>query len=107
MKFTNDANINMTSYKGSLTTTYGQLIQVFGEPDRGPNDLSLDKVTCEWALKFEDGTVATLYDWKTGYTPMGEYEWHIGGRNAEAVDHILSTYYAMFPLTKSNQRRFA
>ena len=99
MKFTNDANVNMTSYKGSLTTPYGQLIQVFGEPDHGPNDLDLDKITCEWMLKFEDGTIATIYDWKTGRTPMGQYEWHIGGHSSDAVDRILETYYSVFPLT--------
>ena len=101
MKFTNDANVNMTSYKGSLTTTYGQLIQVFGKPDKGPDDLNLDKITCEWALEFEDGVVATLYDWKTNRTPMAQYEWHIGGRSSEAVDRILEAFYSVFPLTNA------
>jgi hypothetical protein len=92
MKFTNDANVNMTSLKGSVTTNFSKLVETFGEPDRGPDDMA-DKTTCEWHLCFEDGTVATIYDWKTDYTPMQEYEWHIGGRSSEAVDRVLEVLY--------------
>ena len=48
----------------------------------------MEKVTIEWVLKFEDGTIATIYDWKGyGYQPTGDemYEWHIGGRSNEAM----------------------
>ena len=89
MKFTNDANVNMTSYKGSVVTTFAKLVEVFGQPDHGPDNMEHDKVTCEWDLCFEDGTVATIYDWKLDSTPFGEYEWHIGGRSSEAVDRVL------------------
>ena len=90
MKFTNDANANMTSLKGEFVITFAELVEIFGRPDHGPN-ADLDKVTCEWALTFEDGTVATIYDWKTNRTPMGEYEWHIGGHSEAAVDHVVDT----------------
>jgi hypothetical protein len=89
MKFTNDANVNMTSLKGSVLTTFAKLVEVFGQPDLGPDDFGLDKTTCEWHLVFEDGTVATIYDWKLDSTPFYEYDWHIGGRSAEAVDRVL------------------
>jgi hypothetical protein len=78
MKFTKDANSNGTSLQGSIVTTYAELVQVFGQPDYGP-DADMDKTTCEWALQFEDGTIATIYDWKTRGTPYGQYDWHIGG----------------------------
>lgn len=86
--FTSDADINMTSYKGYVVTTYQELCEVFGPPDDGPNDLDADKVTCCWRLKFADGTVASIYDWKTGSTPFGEYDWHIGGHNIKAVNRV-------------------
>jgi len=86
--FTSDADINMTSYKGYIVTTYQELCEVFGPPDDGPNDLDADKVTCCWRLKFADGTVASIYDWKTGSTPFGEYDWHIGGHNIKAVNRV-------------------
>jgi hypothetical protein len=78
----------MTSYKGYIVTTYQELCEVFGPPDDGPNDLDADKVTCCWRLKFADGTVASIYDWKTGSTPFGEYDWHIGGHNIKAVNRV-------------------
>ena len=95
MKFTHDANINGTSFRGSVVTTYAELVQVFGLPDEGPDDLDADKVTCCWRLEFEDGTVASIYDWKTSATPYGKYEWHIGGKTPTAVDHVLEVFYAV------------
>ena len=88
MKFTNRANANMTGLKGEFPITYAELVEIFGAPDVGPN-ADLDKSSCEWALQFEDGTVATIYDWKCGrWTPMNEYSWHIGGHTAEAVVRV-------------------
>jgi hypothetical protein len=87
MKFTNRANINMTGLKGEFPITYAELVEIFGAPDYGPN-LDMDKTTCEWRLQFEDGTIASIYDYKMGFTPMAEYEWHIGGHTAEAVTRV-------------------
>ena len=83
MKFTTDADANMTSLQGYVPARYDQLVKVFGEPtDSG------DKTTAEWALQFEDGTVATIYDWKEYETPMGLYNWHIGGMSKKAVSRV-------------------
>jgi hypothetical protein len=87
MKFTKDANANMTSLQGETMITYSELVAIFGQPDMGPN-ADADKVTCEWALKFADGTIATIYDWKTGYTPQNAYSWHIGGHSFDAVMRV-------------------
>jgi len=84
MKFTKQANPNMTHLQGYVTTDYDTLVAVFGEPD----DRNGDKVTCEWRLQFEDGTVATIYDWKEYYTPLGTYDWHIGGMSKRAVELV-------------------
>jgi len=84
MKFTTDANVNGTSLQGYFTTTYEKLVQTFGEPSYEGGD----KTTCEWHLEFEDGTVATIYDWKEYTTPYGEYRWHIGGRDYSAVERV-------------------
>jgi hypothetical protein len=91
MKFTNNADANMTSLKGEVLITYAELTEIFGPPDYGPNSADLDKVTCEWCLQFEDGTIATIYDWRTWRTPVGEYEWHIGGYSMAAVDRVTDT----------------
>lgn len=91
MKFEKDANINGTSLKGYVIATYDELFDAFGEPDEGPNDLEADKVTCCWRLQFEDGTVASIYDWKEDATPYHRYDWHIGGKSSEAVDLVHQT----------------
>ena len=90
MKFTNVANANMTSLKGEFPITYAELVEIFGRPNYGPN-ADLDKTTCEWMLEFEDGTKASIYDYRTSSTPIGEYEWHIGGQDAQAYTHIVDT----------------
>jgi hypothetical protein len=84
MKFTKDAIVNGTSLQGHITTTYAELVEKFGEP----NCFGGDKITVEWALEFGDGTVATIYDWKYGETPMHKTEWNIGGKNSDAVFRV-------------------
>ena len=88
MKFTKDSNASGTSLQGYIRAYYHQLVEVFGEPDLTNGD----KVTAEWCLDFEDGTVATIYDWKEYETPMGLHRWHIGGTSQEAVDRVTDTF---------------
>ena len=76
-------------------TTYAQLVAAFGEP--GANDGY--KVDAQWALGFEDGTVATVYNYKTGRNYLEDEgravenlvgdDWHIGGKSPEAVARIV------------------
>lgn len=80
MKFSTNADVNGTSLQGYVTAYYHELIELFGDPELGG-----DKTTVEWCLEFEDGTVATIYDWKEYETPLGKYQWHIGGHDRSAV----------------------
>jgi hypothetical protein len=43
-------------------------------------------------LEFEDGTVATIYDWKEYETPTGKYRWHIGGKDGMAVGAVMDAF---------------
>jgi hypothetical protein len=70
-----------------MPARYEELVAVFGEPEGGG-----DKTTVEWCLAFEDGTVATIYDWKEYETPMYEYNWHIGGKSKQAVARVESAF---------------
>ena len=85
MKFTSTdwTDTNGTSLQGYIPATYDQLVERFGQPEGGG-----DKTTVEWCLKFADGTVATIYDWKVDETPMSMYNWHIGGKNKTAVARV-------------------
>ena len=86
MKYTvtnNNADANMTGLVGYVNTTYDDLVNKFGEPMAGG-----DKTTCEWIIKFADGEVATIYDWKERSTPKYDYDWHIGGNKAAVVQRV-------------------
>ncbi len=77
------ASVNGTNLKGVVETTYDAIVNLFGKPLGGSAD---GKTTCEWILEFEDGTVATIYDWKTGTTPKELYKWNIGGHTYKVLE---------------------
>ena len=95
-------NVNGTSLRGKIKTTYDELVKKFGEPTlRGG-----DKVTSEWNLDFyveddgeEDYVTATIYDWKMDSTPYGEATWNIGGfRGKDAVEAVYTAMETNEPL---------
>lgn len=88
MKKTNKSNTSGTYLQGYLYAQYAELVEVFGEPNDGPNDFGLDKTTCEWNLEYEDNKYCTIYDWKLPETPIKLYAWHIGGNELDCVDKV-------------------
>jgi len=74
------SNINGTGLVGYVNCTYRELVKELGEPDT-----DMDKSTAHWTVEAPNGTVATIYDYKNHTTPMGEYRWHIGGANSQAL----------------------
>lgn len=76
----NDINYGGTSLIGYVLTTYAKLEKVLGEPCT-----DFDKSTAHWNIQAPNGTVATIYDYKTYSTPYGEYRWHIGGHSEKAL----------------------
>ena len=83
-----------TSLQGYVTTTRSALIETFGMPAFITDEAGWEKVTTEWIIKFDNGIVATIYDWKRyeeGAPSLNEvYEWHIGGNNDLAVSQVRS-----------------
>jgi hypothetical protein len=85
-------NIDGTHLQGEIQANYIDLIDAFGEPTTGDEY----KVDAEWLIVFEDGTRATIYNWKDGRnyngdegTPTDEIkDWHIGGFTFDAVERI-------------------
>jgi hypothetical protein len=95
MKFVthNEEDIDMSScLQGYVKTTYSHLCELFGKPTDGDGC----KVDAEWVIKFEDETVATIYNWKDGKNYNGDSgmnveeitDWHIGGKDKESVARI-------------------
>jgi hypothetical protein len=91
MKFTRTKEVNFTSLRGWMDATLDELIQTFGEPCLN-NPSEDEKVNYEWLLKFEDGTIATIYDWKryTNEPLKGNemYRWYIGGYEMKALERV-------------------
>ena len=77
-----------TCLQGYVDTTYDALVAAFGKPTTADEY----KVDWEWLVEFDDGTIATVYNWKDGPNYCGSEglkasqitEWHIGG-NSERV----------------------
>ena len=91
MKFENSEFINThaTNFKGRLEDiSYDRLIETFGEPTfKG----DMDKISVQWCLEFEDGTVATIYDWDTPPEKLMCWSWHVGGFSYKAHELVQET----------------
>lgn len=59
-KLDGDAEIDGTSRKGEITTTYSKLAQLFGEAQESDGY----KCSGQWVFVSGEGDVFTVYDWK-------------------------------------------
>jgi len=83
-----------TSLQGYVKVSYSKLVRTLGKPLKGDGY----KVDAEWVLQASDGTIATIYNYKTGKNYLGEAgkpvskitKWHIGGNSPKALTHIVS-----------------
>jgi len=86
-----DCDCSGTHLQGEITASRRLIESVFGVPTfvDGPSE---DKVSTEWVIRFDDGLVATIYDWKRyeqGAPGMDEvYAWHIGGSLVDVVERV-------------------
>ena len=88
-----EIDVNFSSLQGCVEVDYKTLKKLFGPPGLG----DAYKVSAKWDIQFEDGVVATIYDYKTGKTYCGRKEgisktkntdWHVGGFDRRAFDRI-------------------
>lgn len=67
------------AYAGQLMLSYEQLIERFGEPKLSGYDGA--KTKAQWVIAFDDGMLATIYDWKEYSKETDEItDWHIGSK---------------------------
>ena len=83
---TGNFDIAGTCLQGTINTSYDRLVELFGQPTQVEAD---GKVQVEWAMKFTDGTLATIYDWKENQVPEGVTEWHVGGHTQHALYNVI------------------
>jgi len=85
-----------TSLMGNVIATRELLESVFGYPNFEED--GYDKVTTEWVIRFDDGLIATIYDWKRyeqGAPGVNEvYAWHVGGSVADAARRVRGLVFA-------------
>ena len=85
-------SIEGTSKQCTLETSYGMLVEYFGKP----LVVRDGKVDVEWRVRFSDGSIAIIYNWKNGQTYKGPAgrpvenieQWVIGGVDGKPVEHI-------------------
>ena len=90
--------VDGTSLKGHITTTFNKLVAAFGEPCIHLAPSQYEKVTIEWKLRFADGTIATVYDWKSYGKQRAadeKCEWNIGGYSSQAVGLVRDALMAV------------
>lgn len=82
---------------------YDRLDKTFGPPTF--HRQRYEKVDWEWEIRFDDGTVATIYNYKDGPNYTGEdigpadiQVWHIGGRSVQAIHLIVAAMFAAHSL---------
>lgn len=81
-----------TSLMGYTDASYQELVDIFGEH----TECDGYKVDAEWVLEFEDGKVATIYNYKTGVNYLGSdgmpveeiRDWYIGGFDDIVVSRV-------------------
>ena len=96
-----DIEINGTHLQGYVDASFDTLVNVFGKPTVGDEY----KTDWEWAVEFDDGTVATVYNWKNGPNYCGSTglnkhqvnDWHVGGFSRDAVDNVLEALFDTTP----------
>ena len=80
--------INGSSLVGTIDASYKEICSLFGKP----MSYESKKVDATWVVKFSDGTVASIYNWKDGKAHLGAEgtpveqikHWHIGGLGSAA-----------------------
>jgi len=104
----NDSEIDYigTHLQGYVDTTYDALVAAFGKPTTADEY----KVDWEWLVEFDDGTIATVYNWKDGPNYCGSEglkasqitDWHIGGKGVRAITLVGEVLAGQ---TQSNEER--
>ena len=83
-KVSSEKDANGTCKQGMIDTDYSLIVKYLGEPVI----LNGDKSQAEWVIEFEDGVIATLYDWKESIAKETVTLWTIGGNSKKAVRYL-------------------
>lgn len=87
-----------SGFLGHLNVNYSELEKELGSPSLGASPD--DKTLCEWVIKFSDGIIATIYNYKdginydseNGLTKENISHWHVGGFTYEAMERVKTLF---------------
>ena len=87
-----DLDSSGTHLQGVVRVSYQDLRQIFGQ-DTCYDDYKSD---AEWVVKFGDGQIATIYNYKDGRNYLGDdgmpkeniIDWHVGGNSKDVYYRI-------------------
>lgn len=80
--FTRIQDVSGTWLQGGIATTFVQIEKHFGV-----YDFSIE-APASWGVRFDDGTIACIYVYKTDMVPANLHLWHIGGLSSMAVERV-------------------
>jgi len=88
-----DIDTSETHLQGYINTDYDTLVELFGEPFENDGEYKTD---VEWEIKFEDGVISTIYNWKNGKNYLGNdgidisemSEFNVGGFEKKSLTNI-------------------
>ena len=98
VKSVNEVSPDMTSLKGSITTTYAKLVKRYGEPCESDGY----KSDAEWIIEWEDGVMLS-YNEAARLLDGGEEveditDWNIGGHKEIVVKRIRDDLLNSWPI---------
>lgn len=91
-----EINVDGTGLVGHITADYKTLKRILGNPKKDSIDYKSD---AEWEIEFEDGMIATIYNYKDGVSYLGKRngmpktkitDWHVGGNSNETLLRIIN-----------------
>jgi|ERR1035437_6161397 hypothetical protein len=93
--FNRGGDISNVRFQESLRARYDELVEAFGGPN-APEALYSQESDVRWTITGQDGTVATIYNWKDGPAYLGSRgtpvedlcDWHVAGHDRRAVELV-------------------
>lgn len=73
-----------TGLKGYFKGSYKSIVKIFGVPEKSLNE----KTQVNWRIEFDDGIIATIYDWKVEQDYNINKDWNIGGHTRKGFYYV-------------------
>lgn len=96
-------------FQGIVSTTYNQMVEVYGQPVQLDITNTDGKVSVLWVIEFDNNQFAQVYlykhhpDFTNPSVRDATFDWHIGGTNANIVNAVHGPIFDRFEFHKGPQ----